>query len=79
MHIRKVLSDRILIMLERTMYLAIILLLVQTDFKITDLVVSIMQKYGQQIRVNRQQVTIYVYARFFANHCCAGKYINFLL
>ena len=52
MHIRKILSDRILIMLERTMYLAIILLLVQIDFKITDLVVSIMQKYGQQIRVN---------------------------
>ena len=46
MHIRKILSDTTLIMLERRMYLAIILLLVQIDFKITDLMVNIMQKYG---------------------------------
>ena len=46
MHIRKILSDTTLIMLERRMYLAIILLLVQIDFKITDLMVNIVQKYG---------------------------------
>ena len=33
MHIRKVLSDTTLIMLERTMYLAIILLLVKYIFQ----------------------------------------------
>ena len=44
MHVRKMLSDTTLIMLERTMYLAIILLLVQIDFKTTDLMVNIMQK-----------------------------------
>ena len=54
MHIRKILSDTTFIMLERTMYFAIMLLLVQTDFKITDLMENIMQKYEQKIKVNRQ-------------------------
>ena len=48
------------------MYLAIILLLVKCYFKITDLMVSITLKYGQQIKVNWQQVNINVYVRCFA-------------
>ena len=45
-HIRKIIPDTTLIMLERTMYLAIILLLVQYRF-IIDMMLSIMQKWGQ--------------------------------
>ena len=52
MHIRKILSDTTLIVFERTMYLAIILLLVQIDFKITDMMVNITQKHRQKIKVN---------------------------
>ena len=63
MHIRKILSDKTPTMLERTMYLAIILLLVQIDFKTTDLMMNIMQKYKQKIKVYRQQVNINVYVR----------------
>ena len=52
MYIHKILSDTTIIKLKRTMYLAIMLLLVQIDFKMTDLMVNIMQKYRQNIKVN---------------------------
>ena len=49
-YLRKMLSHTTLIMLERAMYLAVILLLVQHRFQ--NLMVNIMQKYGQKIKVN---------------------------
>ena len=64
--IRKILSDTTLIMSERIMCLAIILLLVQYRFKSTDMMVNIMQKYKKKIKVNRQKVNIDVYVRCFA-------------
>ena len=39
--------------------------------------VNIIQKYGQSIKVNRQQVNINVYVKVFCNHCCAEKYMDF--
>ena len=39
--------------------------------------VNIIQKYGQSIKVNRQQVNINVYVKVFWNHCCAEKYMDF--
>ena len=53
-------------MLEITMYLAIILLSAQIRFEIIDLMVNIMQKYGQKIKVNQQRININVYVRCFA-------------
>ena len=56
-------------MLERTMYLAsmpVFSLFVVKDFIITDLMVSTMQKYEQNIEINQQQVNINVNIRRFA-------------
>ena len=65
-HIRKILSDTTLIMLERTMYLAIILLLVQHRFQNH----WSGGKHNAEVRTankfNRKQVNINVYVRFFA-------------
>ena len=36
------------------------------DLKITDLMVNIMQKYGQKIKVNWQQFSINIYVRYLA-------------
>ena len=65
-HIPKVLSDATLIILERIIYLATILLLVQYRFHNDCFMVSILQNYGKQIKVNRQQAYINVYVSFFA-------------
>ena len=56
-------------MLERTMYLAsmpVFSLFVVKDFIITDVMVSTMQKYEQNIEINQQQVNINVNIRRFA-------------
>ena len=55
-HIRKILSDTTLIMFEIIMYLANILLLVQYRFQNHWFDGNTMQKYGQKIKVNQQQV-----------------------
>ena len=73
-HICKILSDTTIIMLERTMNLAIMLLLVQINFKITDLMVNIIQKYRQKIKVNQQQVNINFYVRGLQSLLCRKIY-----
>ena len=65
-HIRKILFNTLLITLERTMYLATVLLLARYRCQSTDLMVSIMLKYDSKIKVNRQQININVYVRCFA-------------
>ena len=58
--IHKILSDTTLIMLERTMHLAILLLLVKCRFK------NHCSSGKHNAKVNRQQVNINVYVRSFA-------------
>ena len=62
----KILSDKTLVMLERPVYLATILLLeCSIDFIISDLMVGTMLNYGQYTKVNQQQVNINVNVRCF--------------
>ena len=62
MHVCKIISHTTFIMLERTMYLVIILLLVQY------------KKYRQKIKVNRQQVNKNVYVRISESLLCRKIY-----
>ena len=75
-YMRKILSDTTLIMLERTMYLAIILLLVRYRFQShwSD------GKHNAKVRaVNQSQSRASQYkcpCKMFCNHCCTRKYMN---
>ena len=71
-HIRKILSDTTLIMLERTTYLAIILLLGKYRF----------QNHWFDGKHNAKVQTVSTASQYkclgkvFCNHYCTGKYMN---
>ena len=68
-------TDTTLIMLERTRHLAFrYCCQCSVDFKIPDLMVHIMQKYGQKIKVNRQHVSINAYVRISQSLLCRKIY-----
>ena len=64
-------------MLERTMYLAITLLLVQYRFQITDVMVSIMQNLSTDGKLKLIDSKSYkCLCKVFRSHCCAGTSMN---
>ena len=76
--IRKILFDTALIMLEGTMFLAIILLLVQYRFQNhwSDGNHNAKVRTVHQSLSTASQYNVFCFYKVFCNHCCAGKHMN---